>query len=347
MAAPTDPDSTPAIGGVGCPGPGPAAAAAAAAAAATATGGMVARPEALPDVLPTDRLLSGGKAVPEVRRALRTIPEWRSWSALVAVVAEPIAIVAAAIWISHPLAWVAAFLGMGRAYARFASLGHEAVHRTLFANTGLNDWVGRWILSYPSWVPFELYRRAHLDHHRDEMGPKEPDMALYANYPVARASFRRKLVRDATGQTGWKLFRGLLRAARKRKPTAVRILACQVPILAAFTLVGRPELYVLLWWLPHLTVWRVINRLRSVAEHGGMMRSSDRRQTTHNVRQGPISGFWLVPFNIGYHLAHHVDMGVTCWHLPQLHRELVASGWVTDEYTYPNYRSLWRALAAG
>jgi fatty acid desaturase len=310
-------------------------------------GGMVPPPEVLPDVLPTDRLLAGGKAVPEIRDHLRTIPQWRSWAALVMVFAEPVAVIWLAIWLSHPVAWVAAFLLMGRAYARFASLGHEAVHRTLFHNRALNDWVGRWLLSYPSWVPFELYRRAHIAHHKDEMGPKEPDVALYVNYPVSRASLRRKLVRDATGRTGFKLFRGLVRAARKGKPTAVRILVCQIPIIAVFFLIGRPELYVLLWWLPHLTVWRVINRLRSIAEHGGMMRSDDRRETTHDVHQHWLSRAWIVPFNIGYHLAHHVDMGVCCWRLPELHKELVDSGWVTEAYTYPNYRSLWKALASG
>ena len=310
-------------------------------------GGMVAPVHALPDVLPTDRLLAGGKAVPALRSDLRRISNWRSGLAVLVVCAEPIVIIGFAVWLSHPAAWILAFLLMGRQYARFASLGHEAVHRTLFSNRRVNDFVGRWVLSYPSWVPFELYRRAHLDHHRDEMGPKEPDMALYRSYPVSRASFRRKLVRDATGRTGWKLFRGLVRAAAKRKPAAVKIMACQIPILAAFVLIGRPELYVLLWWLPHLTVWRVINRLRSVAEHGGLMRSKDRRQTTHDVVQSPIAKFWLVPFNIGYHLAHHVDMGVPNWNLPKLQQELVASGWVTEQYSYPNYRSLWRALASG
>lgn len=308
---------------------------------------MVSPQSALPDVLPTDRLTRSAMAVRELRDELREIPDWRSGIAVATVIAEPIMIVWAAIWLSHPVAWVAAFLLMGRNYARHASLGHEAVHRTLFTNRAVNDFVGKWILSYPTWVPFELYRRAHIAHHKDEMGPKEPDIALYANYPVPQASLRRKLVRDLTGQTGFKLFRGLVRAGLKRKPTALRILGAQVPIIAAFTLVGRPELYVLLWWLPHLTIWRVINRLRSIAEHGGMKRSGDRRETTHDIRQSRVASFWLVPFNIGYHLAHHVDMGVSCWRLPQLHDELTASGWVTDEYTYPTYRSLWRALASG
>ena len=126
-------------------------------------GAMVADARHLPLVLPTDRLLAGGKAVPELRGDLRKIPDVRSAFAVVQVCVEPVAIVAAAIWLSHPVAWVVAFLLMGRQYARFASLGHEAVHRTLFTNKKLNDFVGKWVLSYPSWVPFELYRRAHLD----------------------------------------------------------------------------------------------------------------------------------------------------------------------------------------
>lgn len=308
---------------------------------------MIPSPDVLPDVLPTERLLASGKAVRDIRTELRRIPQWRSWLAIGSAIAEPILVIALAIRLAHPAAYVLAFLLMGRAYARFASIGHEAVHRTLLPNQRLNDMVGRWLMSYPSWVPFDLYRRAHIDHHRDEMGPKEPDVALYVGYPITAASFRRKLLRDATGQTGWKLFRGLVRAARKGKTDAVRILACQIPIIAAFTVAGRPELYLLLWWLPHLTVWRVINRLRAIAEHGGMTRSDDRRLTTHDVRQSRLAQFWLVPHNIGYHLAHHVDMGVSCWRLPALHDELVRSGWVTTGYTYPNYRSLWKALRSG
>ena len=314
--------------------------------AASGFGAMVAPHDALPDVLPTDRLLAGGKAVPEIRSELRKISNLRSALAVLLVCIEPVVIVGGAVWLSHPVAWIAAFLLMGRQYARFASLGHEAVHRTLFSHRGANDFVGKWILSYPSWVPFELYRRAHLDHHRDEMGPKEPDLALYRSYPISRSSLRRKLMRDITGQTGWKLFKGLLRAAAKRKPTALRIVGCQVPIIMAFALVGRIELYALLWLLPYLTIWRVINRLRSIAEHGGLMRSSDRRQTTHDVNQSHLASFCVVPFNIGYHLAHHVDMGVPNWNLPKLQRELIESGWVTPDYTYRTYRSLWKALSA-
>ena len=79
-----------------------------------------------------------------------------------------------------------------------------------------------------------------------------------------------------------------------------------------------------------MTQWRVINRLRAIAEHGGLEASPDRRATTHNVRQGWLARFWFVPYNTGWHLAHHVDMGVPWRNLPRYHAELERAGYVTD-----------------
>ena len=115
-------------------------------------------------------------------------------------------------------------------------------------------------------------------------------------------------------------------------------------MLVPLTLIGRPELYLFLWLAPWMTVWRVINRLRAIAEHGGMTASRDRRLTTHHVRQTWPARFVLVPFHTGWHLAHHVDMGVPWRNLPRLHAELVAAGWVVPGLEYPSYRALWRAL---
>ena len=107
---------------------------------------------------------------------------------------------------------------MGRAHAQFAALMHEAAHRLLFRNRKINDWVGRWLLGFPSFTPIDLYRRGHMAHHRDEFGPDEPDIPLYRGYPISK---RRRCAasssRDATGRTGWKLFKGLL--ARRARPT--------------------------------------------------------------------------------------------------------------------------------
>jgi fatty acid desaturase len=310
---------------------------------------MVPPGDLLPDTLPSEHLLVSGKAVPELRAELRRIPNLRNVGNVLLVWASSFGVIALAVWLDHPLAWIAAFLLMGRAFALYGILGHEAAHRLLFSKRWANDGIGKWGLSYPGFVPFDIYRRGHFAHHRDEMGPEEPDTNLYAHYPIPRDSMRRKLTRDAVGISGWKNLKGLFRGLRydASRGVALRIFAVQGAILVAFTLVGRPELYPLLWLAPWMTVWRVINRLRSIAEHGGMIRSGDRRETTHHVHQGWLARFWMVPFNTGWHLAHHVDMGVPFQHLPRLHDELVAAGWIVPDLEYPNYRTLWRALAAG
>ena len=75
---------------------------------------------------------------------------------------------------------------MGRVHAQFASLMHEAAHRLLFANRTANDFVGRWLLGYPSFTSTDAYRRVHMAHHREEFGPDEPDIPLYAGYPISQ-----------------------------------------------------------------------------------------------------------------------------------------------------------------
>ena len=138
----------------------------------------------------------------------------------------------------------------------------------MFTNKRWNDLVGRWLLAYPAFVP-EAYRRSHFAHHR-EVRPRRARPQPLRRHPITRASFLRKLRRDAIGISGWKNFRGLLLALRSRtaRPVALRILAAQLLILVPLTLIGRPELYLFLWFGPWMTVWRVLNRLRAIASRG-------------------------------------------------------------------------------
>ncbi|HET9731102.1 MAG TPA: fatty acid desaturase family protein [Acidimicrobiales bacterium] len=309
---------------------------------------MLPAAEALPDVLPTDRLTAQGRPVPEVRAGLRRIPQARNALTVAGAWAQSFGVVAAAAYIDRWWAYAAAFLLAGRGFALLAILGHEAAHRLLFRRKAANDTIGRWLLAYPSFTPFDAYRRAHMAHHRDEMGPDEPDLGLYAGYPITLASLRRKLTRDALFISGWKNLKGLWRGLRNpgSRPVAARIVATQLVIWAACAAAGRWWLYPVLWLAPWMTVWRVLNRLRAIAEHGGMVRSDDKRLTTHHVRQTRLARFWMVPYNTGWHLAHHVDPGIPFRNLPKVHAELVAAGWVTANLEYPSYLALWRALAS-
>jgi len=280
---------------------------------------------------------------------LRSIPNLRSIGTVASAWGQLIGVIAFGAWADHPMVWVLVVLAMSRAFSLLAILTHEAAHRLLFSHARVNDLVGTWVLGAPAFVPFLAYRRSHLAHHRDEFGPDEPDLGLYSKYPIAKASMRRKLTRDALGASGRKNLLPLFAALGKAssRPVALKIVAVQLVIATVLTVVGSWWWYPVLWLLPWMTGWRVINRLRSIAEHGGMTRSPDRRETTHHVRQSVAARLIVAPYCTGWHLAHHMDQNVPWSKLPRYHAELEAAGWVDEAITWPNYRTLWRALASG
>ena len=265
-----------------------------------------------------------------------------------ALVFGTIAIIAAAIWIDHPLTWLAAFVLMGPQFARFASLAHEAAHRLLFSNKRLNDFVGRWLLGYPAFVSTDLYRRGHMAHHKDEFGPNEPDMNLYNGYPITAASMSAQATPRPVRQQRLEELEELVpRASLRRHPRA------RAP---------DPR-------LPGRVVRRVPARRLAAAVRPAVVPSVDDRVARHQ----PASCHRRARRHaaIGRPPAHHpfrppvvarpVLHGAVQHRLPpraprrhgcavaepaQLHAELVESGWITPGLEYPTYRALWRKLSS-
>ena len=290
-----------------------------------------ARPRSASSV-PTERLTATARPAPAFRDELRRIPNVRNALAVASVYVaddrhhrgrgvdrQPLRVGR-----SRSCSWAARTRSSPRSCTR---------PRTgcCSATASVNDWVGRWLLGFPSFTPIDLYRRGHMAHHRDEFGPDEPDIPLYRGYPIARDSLRRKLDRDATGPHRLEAVQGPRCAACASDDAAVRsqarsIVGTQLVLIAVGVALGHPWVYFLLWFAPYLTVWRVINRLRSIAEHGGMQRSKDRRLTTHTVRQslvGPLHRSCRI--HIGWHLAHHVDSGVPMAQPPEAARRARAA----------------------
>jgi len=311
------------------------------------TGGLAPEQSSLPVFAGNDLLRPDGRPRPDFRAELRRTPNLRNALACIFTLAQPFLFVWAAVTINHWAFWPVAFLAMGTFFARNNTLFHEAAHRQLFSNRRINDLVGERIFG---WLPYgdgsNAYRLAHTQHHRDEFGPKEPDFGLYARYPIPKDSMRRKLTRDAIGVSGYKNLRpiliGMFRSGY-RKRTAITITG-QVLIFALFWALGQPWMYLVLWFAPWMTYWRVVNRLRSLAEHAGMTRSDDRRRTTHHIRQSIVPQTLFTPYNIGFHLAHHVDSGVSMHNLAKYHQALEEAGYWPSELTHPTYRSFWKTL---
>src|SRR4029453_3600853 len=78
---------------------------------------MVPPGELLTDTLPSQHLLASGKAVPELRAELRRIPNVRNVGNVLLVWASSFGVIALAVWLDHPPAWVAPFPLLGRGFS--------------------------------------------------------------------------------------------------------------------------------------------------------------------------------------------------------------------------------------
>lgn len=317
------------------------------------TGGLAPDATTIPPFAGSARLRPDGRPKPEFRAELRRIPDATNVFHVIFTLSLPFVYtwlaVTAGGW---PLAvaiptWLAVFVLMGSWFQRVLTLHHEAAHRLLFSSKRWNDLIGEKLIG---WLVFgdggNGYRLVHTQHHRDEFGEKEPDFLLYSLYPIEKASMRRKLVRDAVGISGYKnlkpAFVGLFKPARRMR--AIRYLSGQVFVFGVYAVCGVWWAYFLLWLLPWATFFRVFNRLRALAEHGGMTRSGDRRFTTHDIRQGFLAKHVFLSQGIGFHLAHHVDSGIPMSNLAKLHQALQEDGYVVDGMTKPGYWSFFRTL---
>ncbi len=309
------------------------------------TGGMAPTPPAFAG---SARLHPDGRPKGHFRDKLCSVPNARNVLTVAVAVLFPVTVVAIAVAAAHPISWLSAFLIMPIAQNRLFILHHEAAHRVLFSNRRINDLIG---INLIGWLTFGTgghgYRVGHIHHHRDEFGPKEPDFLLYSQYPISASSMRRKHFRDLTGISAFRVVRPRFQrlGQQSHRRLTYRFIIGQALVFTAFWTLGHPWLYLILWVLPWATLYQVLNRLRAIAEHGGMTRSDDRRRTTRHVRQSRLAHLVMVPFSVGYHLAHHVDMRVPYRNLPHLHAALVNDGYV-GELEWSSYRSLWRTMRA-
>ena len=114
----------------------------------------------------------------------------------------------------NPLSLLAAVMLLAGRQLGLAVLMHECGHNTLFPSRRLNRWCGQWLAAAPTFADLNKYASGHNGHHQWVGTAEDPDLSNYRAYPVSRASFKRKMQRDLTGKTGYKLMR-----KRKINPT--------------------------------------------------------------------------------------------------------------------------------
>ena len=258
-----------------------------------------------------------------------------------------------AIW-PNPFTFVAAVIVIGGRQLGLGILMHDAAHGALMRTRWLNEFVGSWLCAYPVLGNMLTYRHYHLVHHRRTQQPDDPDLGLSAPFPITWASFKRKMIRDITGQTGLKQrkVQFLNALGEKGMPLSERLKTywkrlgrqtiANLVILGLMTAFGKPHYYLMFWALPNITWHMVITRIRNIAEHAVVPDNNDVMKNARTTYASWWERMLVAPYWVNYHVDHHLLFYVPCYNLPKLHKLLLAKGFGDKMEIQPNYASVIR-----
>src|SRR5262245_27089841 len=258
---------------------------------------------------------------------LRERVEWKGIALIVhawAVIVGAITLVAV---LPNPLTYVLAAMLIGSRQLGLAILMHEGAHRCFSRDEARNMALSQWLCAFPIFADTQAYRRYHLQHHAHTQQENDPDLVLSAPFPLTKASYRRKFLRDITGRTGYEQRKAqLLNALGDSSwPLARRArhfrdkLGCQIAVNAllwtGLALAGIWWAYPLLWLVPLLTWMMVITRIRNIAEHAVVPDSDDPLRNTRTTTANLFERIFIAPYFVNYHLEHHLFYYLPCYHL--------------------------------
>jgi fatty acid desaturase len=241
-----------------------------------------------------------------------------NWAAITSI------FTAVAIW-TNPFTIFAAILLFGGRQLGLGVINHECGHASLFKKWKYNKFAGHWLAAAFVFSDARGYRSGHTKHHRLGGTKQDPDLQNYVNYAVTRDSFRRKMLRDITGRTGYKT---ILQSAKAfGKKTVASWAIAHFVMWAVLYACGQGWLY-LMWPAAWMTSNMVIVRIRNAAEHAAVPDQFDPDPRKHT--RTTLPRWWEKPFlapnNVNYHLEHHILPSVPCYRLKAFHEYLKEEG---------------------
>lgn len=289
-------------------------------------------------------------------KQLRRVRAWRSWWTLAATWGQIAAAFALVIAYPYWYVYLPAIVVVGRNQFALSVMVHEAAHHLLFKSLRWNNPVAEWLCAFPIMIELKAYRHYHLQHHAHTQREKDPDLVLSRPFPVTRASFMRKMLRDFTGIAGVRRYYGTFRSAMgsAERPWYKRLGRIFVKLHGFFITntviflillgLGQPELYLLLWWVPMLTWYSFIYRIRNIAEHAGTGDPEDDFRNTRTTLPNFLAGWAVAPLKVNYHLEHHLFPLAPWYNLKRAHQMLLQAGYGDRMLTANSYSSVLRSV---
>jgi fatty acid desaturase len=243
-----------------------------------------------------------------------------------------------------------AYIALGYLWMSMVTFMHDATHGTLFRRPLLN-WVFGILCMLPIFATFVAFREDHIEHHRHNRSPKDPDAFTMGRRGVAdfvlfyayaliggvlsfiHFNFIYPFTQFGLRQWAIQLFEIALK---------VTVYWLVLDLAAEHGVLGKA----LGLWLWPVLVLSLLNSMRFIAEHYGTPWNAGQLVGTRTITSNPVhSFFWN---NINWHIGHHVYPSVPWYNLQELHRvlepEILASGAVVDRSYIAVY---WQALRQG
>lgn len=253
---------------------------------------------------------------------------------------------AAVYFYSNPFVWLVSAIVLAGRQLGLAILMHDCAHDGFFKTKWMNRFFGKWLCAAPVLADLDRYRTYHLEHHRTAGSDADPDRPNYVGYPVSKASFRRKIVRDLLGITGFKLLVLVIKmnagtvkyqlsydgSKQAKVPVTTQFKNLVVHLYPSFIVHAIAAYFLgttyLLFWLSWLTFYMVFSRIRNAAEHGATIDINDLNPllNTRTTIARPWERLTVAPNYVNYHLEHHLLPAVPSYHLARFHELLKSRG---------------------
>jgi len=240
----------------------------------------------------------------------------------------------------HWAAYAAAMVVIATRQHALGILMHDGTHYRLLSNRAFNDAVCDLLCAFPLGMATSRYRHDHMLHHRflnTDGDPYWVDFKLDDNWhwPKRRGAALWVFFKDLTllnlprwlavvhRWSPWVNHFGkqsapppLTRAER------LRLYAFYAGVLGVITATDAWLGVLLLWLLPSLTLTMALVRLRTIGEHLALPDCHELDASRHT--DGTLlEHLTVAPFNINFHVDHHLFPAVPYYNLPALHRLLL------------------------
>jgi fatty acid desaturase len=227
----------------------------------------------------------------------------------------------------HALLEWTAYACMGYLWMGIVTFMHDCTHQVLFKKKWKN-WAFGIFSTLPIFVTFIAFKEDHLEHHKNNRSPKDPDAFTMGKRGIGDfvLFYAYMLIGVLLTVIQFNFIYPLQQFRGTRLWIHLGELTARVVLYSGLILwtqhLGVLDKFLTVWLIP-AGFFSLLNSVRFVAEHYGTPWDAGQLQGTRAIISNPVNRFFWN--NINYHIGHHVYPAVPWYNLEMLHEAMLPS----------------------